>query len=149
MSLDQDIERLASIPMLGVIEPGALRLLAFSGETRILRAGEILFRRGDSSEGGVLILSGSFTMDDSREPKEDRPIFGAGVLLGESALLRETECEATAVARETSTVFKISRTLFLRLLQEHPASANRILAFLAQRLRSRLGEVSKELHAKS
>lgn len=139
MALSQDIDRLSHIPLLGLLEPDALRLLAFAGETRILAAGDILFYRDEPSDGGVLIQSGSVAMTEARD-RADNPYFGPGTLLGEAALLRETLHPATAVARETTTVFKLPRIVFLRVMEEHPESAQRALVFLAQRLNARLIE---------
>ncbi|MCW6507250.1 cyclic nucleotide-binding domain-containing protein [Lichenifustis flavocetrariae] len=131
MALGQDIERLAQIPLLRVMEPDALRLLAFAGETRIVLADTALFQQGEKSNGGYLVLSGSFLLHDR---DGQGPRFGPGTLLGEAALLRETVHERSAVAEETSTVFKVPRTTMLRVLEEHPVSAQRLLGFLAQRL---------------
>lgn len=139
MALSQDIDRLSRIPLLGLLEPDALRLLAFAGETRILAAGDILFYRDEPSDGGILIQSGSVAMTEAVD-RADNPYFGPGTLLGEAALLRETRHPATAVARETTTVFKLPRMVFLRVMEEHPESAQRALVFLAQRLNARLNE---------
>ena len=62
----------------------------------------------------------------------------AGALLGETALIRDTTRPVTAVAQDPSTVLRISRTLFGRVLREHPDSAVRVQRFLAQRLRARM-----------
>lgn len=135
MALDQDIERLARVPLFGLIEPDALRLLAFSGETRIVLADTVLFRRGEPSDGGILVLSGSILVTDEAY---DATRFGPGSLIGETALLRAVVHRGSAVAEETSTLFKLPRHAVLRVLEEHPASARRLLAFLAQRLRGAL-----------
>jgi CRP-like cAMP-binding protein len=135
MALDQDIERLARVPLFALLEPDALRLLAFSGETRIVLADTVLFRRGEASDGGYLILSGSILLTDEAY---DTTRLGPGSLLGETALLREVVHRGSAVAEETATLFKLPRRSVLRVLEEHPASARRVLAFLARRLRGAL-----------
>ena len=148
MALGQDIERLMRVPLLSLMEPDALRLLAFAGDTRIVLAGDVLFRRGEPSEGGLLIMTGSVAMTDDIHDQGDAPDFGPGTLLGESALLRETTHGATAMARETATIFRLSRTVFLRVLEEHPVSAQRILVFLARRLHSNLLDDREHLEAR-
>ena len=65
MGLEEVIGQLARIPALAVIEPEALRLIAFSAETRILRAGDVLFRRDEISNDGFVVLTGSIAMDAS------------------------------------------------------------------------------------
>ena len=53
MALDDDIALLARQPLLSLMERDALRLLAFAAESRILRAGDVLFRAGEPSDGAV------------------------------------------------------------------------------------------------
>ena len=50
-------------------------------------------------------------------------IAGPGTLLGELALIAETKRPATATAHEPSTVIRISRSLFLKMLEGYPDAA--------------------------
>jgi CRP-like cAMP-binding protein len=139
MALAEDVARLAQIPVFGVMEAEALRLLAFACETRILLGGTALFERGAPSEGGYLVLSGTFHLNDA----QDRPtVADPGMLLAENALLREVPHDHDAVAAETSTVFKIPRAAVLRVMEEHPVSAQRALGFYARRLHAALTETT-------
>lgn len=130
MALVDDVRDLARNPTLRDLEPEALRLIAFSAETRILRAGDILFRRDDVSDGGYVVLSGSIAL----EADGPATIARAPMLLGDAALITETRRPATALAREPSSVLKISRSLFHRVLTEFPDSAVRLRRTLATRL---------------
>ena len=138
MALDQDIERLAQVPLLKTLAPDALRLLAFSGETRIVLAETVLFRRGEASEGGFLVLSGTILLTDEAY---DAVRVGPGNLIGETALLRDVPYTQSAVAQDTCTLFRLPRRAVLRVLEEHPESARRLLAFLARRLHAALPQV--------
>src|ERR1700724_526928 len=134
MGLEDDVSQLARIPALAVIEPEALRLIAFSAETRILRAGDVLFRRDEISNDGFVVLAGSIAMDASGDGAVTARIVRPPGLIGDLALLTQTRRPATAIAREPSTVLRISRLLFRRVLHEFPDSAER----LRQSLRARL-----------
>ena len=68
MALQDDVRTLASNPTLRDLEPDALRLIAFSAETRILRAGDVLFRVGDLSDGGYVVLSGGIALETDGSP---------------------------------------------------------------------------------
>jgi len=58
---------------------------------------------------------------------------GPGTLLGELALLTETTRPVTATALEPSTVIRIPRTLFLKMLEGYPDAAVRLReSFLAR-----------------
>jgi len=143
MGLEDDIGKLARNPVFAVIEPEALRLIAFSGNTRALRAGDVLFRRDEISDGGFVVLTGSIALDASGHGAGTARIVRPPGLIGEFALLTETRRPATAIAREPSTVLQLSRQLFHRVLQEFPASAER----LRQQLGANLGRLIRELGA--
>ena len=73
MSLEDDMALLATRALLAGMERDALRLLAFAAETRQLRAGDVLFRKGDVSDGGYVVASGAIAMieDDDDDGRRD------------------------------------------------------------------------------
>jgi CRP-like cAMP-binding protein len=143
VALDDDIRKLARISLFRALETDALRLIAFGAETRILRAGDILFRKGDRSDAGYIVLSGSVALDGKSDGSPPTQILRPDSLMGEIALLIDTERLATAMAREPSTVLKISRELFHRVLREYPESAKRLRAAMANELRSFVHELEE------
>lgn len=136
MSLEQDIRRLAGIPRLALLGTEPLRLIAFSAETRLFRADDVLFRRGETADGGFVLLSGSVALDGPRE--DEFQVVGPGALIGERAMVAEGLRPVTATAREAVTVLKITRRLFYRVLSEFPGSAERLRAAYASDLANRL-----------
>jgi CRP-like cAMP-binding protein len=135
MALDDDMNNLRSIPLFQNFEPEALRLFAFGAETRLLRAGDALFRRGEPSDGGYILMSGSIAVsaDDDGRPAEK--IVRPFALIGEIAMMASTTRPVTAIAREPTTVLKAPRALFHRILEEYPLTAARVRAFLAAGLK--------------
>jgi len=119
----------------------ALRLIAFSAETRILRAGDVLFRRDEISNDGFVLLAGSIAMDASGDSAATARIVRPPGLIGDLALLTQTRRPATAIAREPSTVLRISRLLFRRVLHEFPDSAERLRQSVGSRLLQFTGEL--------
>ena len=138
MALHDDVRSLASNPTLRDIDPEGLRLIAFSAEARILRAGDVLFQAGDTSDGGYVVLSGVIALETTNAPAV---IVRPPGLIGDSALITETIRSATAIAREPSSVLKISRALFRRVLSEYPDSAEK----LRRTLGARLADLSDDL----
>ncbi len=134
MGLEEDVGKLARNAIFAALGPDALRLLAFSADTRILRAGDILFRRDEPSNGGFVVLSGSIALDASDYGGATARIVRPPALIGELALLTQTLRPATAIAREPSSVLRISQQLFRRILSEYPTSAERLQRSLAARL---------------
>ncbi len=134
MALQDEIERLAQIPLLDALGPEALRLIAFSAETRILRAGDILFRKGERADGGYIVITGALALeaDDAGGPAAH--IVQPGELIGELALIAPIERPVTAMAREPTTALRIPRTLFHRVLKEYPEAAGILQKMMAERL---------------
>jgi CRP-like cAMP-binding protein len=130
MALDSEISQLQANPVLAHFDGEALRLIAFSSETRILRKDDILFREGDVSDGGYFIVSGSIALAGS----DHAEVHGAGALLGETALFAETHRPATAVVQEQTVVRRIPRHLMRRVLAEFPGTAVRLQQHLTQRI---------------
>jgi len=143
MALDDDVRNLARNAAFSELEPEALRLLAFSAETRILRAGDVLFRRGEMADGGFVILSGSIALTTQNDGSEAERILGPQSVIGNLAMIAETRRPATAMAREPSSVLKISRTLFHRILEEFPQSAERLRLRMAKNLQIFAGELTQ------
>ena len=146
MALDADVSRLASIPLLAELDADALKLIAFSAETKILRAGDILFRKNDKSDGGFVVVSGAVALDDSDSGEAASKIAGPSSLIGEMALITETVRPATAIARQPTVVMCISRKLFQRVLTEYPGCAVRLRDAIEQRLVS-FGQGAKRFGA--
>ena len=140
MSLQADIRNLASLAPFRDLEPEALRLVALSAETRILRAGDVLFRKGDASDGGLVVLSGTIALENAGKPAV---FVKPPTLLGEAALLTETSQRADARARTPASVLKVPRALYRRVLAEYPSSAVRLRQSVAMRLIALQGEYDR------
>ena len=142
MTLNDDIALLARQPRLSLMERDALRLVAFAAESRILRAGDVLFRSGEHSDGAFLIISGAVALlsqDDGR-PADD--VVGPGTLIGELALFANVDRPVTAIAREPTQVMRLARSVMRRVLAESPESAQAIAQAIEQRLQDFTGELA-------
>ena len=138
MALHDTVQAMASVPALAALDPEALRLIAFSGETRILRAGDVLFDEGDPSDCGYVVLSGVIALQAGAAAPT---LVGPPTLIGETAMVAETIRPARALAREPSSVLKISRILFHRVLSEYPDGAARVRRIVADRLLTLQGDL--------
>ncbi|MBI3274463.1 MAG: cyclic nucleotide-binding domain-containing protein, partial [Methylocystis sp.] len=128
MALDDDVENLRRIPLFQDFELEALRLLVSSAETRLLRAGDALFRRDEPADGGFILTSGSIALGTEDDGRPAEKIVRPFTLLGERALVAPTRRPVTAMAREPAAVLKITRQLFHRVLVDYPRTAARARA---------------------
>lgn len=127
MRLDQKIAALSQQPLLQTLEPAALHVIGFSLTERSLKAGEVLFRAGELSDGGFLVISGRVRAGESQE-------FGEGALIGETALLTDIPRPATVLALEPTRLLVLPRSLMHKVLEAHPASAAALRAHFAGQL---------------
>ena len=122
MGIEDDIAFIERVPTLHMLGRTALRILAIGAESRYVHQGDVLFHAGDATDCGYVIVDGSFRLQ-SKSSAVGEVVAGPGTLLGELALIAETRRPATATATEPSTVIRISRSLFLRMLEGYPEAA--------------------------
>ena len=111
----------------------ALRVLAIGSEQLEFARGAVLFRAGDDSDCGYIVKRGSFrvTLDDGTNYET---IAGPGTLIGELALLVAMPRPSSAVALEFSSVIRVTRGVFQRVLESDPAAARRLRDDMAARV---------------
>jgi CRP-like cAMP-binding protein len=61
-------------------------------------------------------------------------LFYAGALVGELALLTDTVCATTAIAKGPTVVIRISRSLFRKMLEGYPDAAQKLRDMVAERV---------------
>lgn len=132
MTIEDDIAFLERIAILRQLGTPALRIIAIGAESYRLEAGQVLFRTGESADGAYIVQHGSLDLQPEARG-EATLVAGPATLLGESALLAETTRPATATAREDSTVLRVSRAMFLKMLESYPDAAARIRDVIAAR----------------
>jgi CRP-like cAMP-binding protein len=125
MSIEDDIRFFEQVSTLALLGREPLRILAIGAESRYVHGGDILFRAGESADAAYVVQEGSFRLA-SEQKGEAGVTVGPGALIGEMALLTETKRPATATACEPSTVMRIPRTLFLKMLEGYPDAAARL-----------------------
>jgi CRP-like cAMP-binding protein len=134
MTIEDDIAFFDRVPTLNVLGRAALRILAIGAESRFVHAGEVLFYAGDQADSAYVIQEGSFVLLPHRAEGEAKEmIAGRGTLLGELAMITPTNRLATATALEPSTVIRISRGLFLKMLEGYPDTARQLRDAMAAR----------------
>src|SRR5450755_4348821 len=130
MTIEDDIAFFERVPTLGLLGRDALRILAIGAESRYVHGGEVLFGIGDGADAGFVIQEGAFSLSSGHAGDEPL-VVGRGALIGELALITETTRPATAL--EPSTVLRIPRGLFLKMLDGFPSAAEKLRDILAAR----------------
>ena len=130
MAIEDDIALFSRVPTLSLLGPAAMQVLAIGSEQRDYKFGEKLFAQGEPADAGFIVRGGAF-----RVAAEDglEAVAGPDALIGELALMVAMARPATATALEQSSVLRVSRSLFQRVLESHPDAALRLRDDLAAR----------------
>ncbi|MBO1906057.1 Crp/Fnr family transcriptional regulator [Microvirga sp. 3-52] len=134
MALDDDIAVLSQAPLFNLLERDALRLVAFASESRTYREGDVLFKKGDRSDGGYVVSRGAIALDAKDDGSPETFLAGPGSLIGQAALFARIERRATATAREPSGIIRVTPSLMRRVLEEFPDAAASIHEAMAEEL---------------
>ncbi len=130
MSIEDDVALLERVPTLRLLGNAALRMLAIGSEQRNFARGDILFNQGDDADAGFVVQRGVFRIQDDIGTET---IAGPGALIGELALVVAMQRPSTAIALEQSSVIRVARSLFQRVLESDPAAARRLRDEFANR----------------
>jgi len=143
MTIENDIAILERVPIFSQLGFAALQIVAIGSESRQLEDGEVLFRAGESADAGYVIQEGALKLTRHDTRRGDPSVtLGPGVLVGELALLTETIRPATAVAAVPTTVIRISRSLFHKVLEGFPEAARMMRDHMAERANRTSEEVA-------
>src|ERR1700716_4354167 len=129
MSIEDDVALLERVPTLRLLGDTALRMLAIGSEQRDFERGDVLFTVGDDADAGYIVQRGAFRIEDGGA----EIIANPGALIGELALIVAMKRPSSAIALENSTVIRVARSLFQRVLESDPAAARRLRDELASR----------------
>jgi CRP-like cAMP-binding protein len=130
MSIDDDVALLERVPTLRLLGANSLRMLAIGSEAREFDRGDLLFNAGDDADAGFVVQRGAFRVEDDGGAEI---IAGPGALIGELALVVAMRRPSTATALERSSVIRVARSLFQRVLESDPTAARRLRDEFANR----------------
>jgi len=98
-----------------------------------LKAGETVFRKGDSAVELYVIKSGRVEIQIDNRPLDT---LEANDIFGEMALIDSSPRSATAIAKTNVALVPISKKQFLVLVSRAPTFALDVMSVLARRLRA-------------
>ncbi len=142
MTIEDDIAFLERAPGLRLLGREALRILAIGSESRTIREGGRLFSEGEDADCAFVVQDGLFDLVSGTSSVAP-VVAGPGALIGELALISDGKRPVTAVAREISTVLRITRQLFLKMLEGYPEAALRMRESIIARLNRTTNELER------
>jgi len=134
MSLESDIAFFEQVPTFAALGKQALRILAIGAEAKHLPNGAVLFYAGELADGGYVVQEGALLLEPNSPLEGKQYVAGPGTLVSELALLTDTVCATTAIAKGPTVVIRISRSLFRKMLEGYPAAALQLRDMVAERV---------------
>jgi len=144
MRLDNDIHVLSSVSLFEGFTQEQLRLLAFGAESVTLLAGKDLYEEGAAADSGYVVVRGRIALYLERDGK--RGTVGhaePGALLGELALIANTTRLTSARAETDTSLLRLSRKLFRRILEEYPELPRMLRERIAGDLQALVWQIEK------
>jgi CRP-like cAMP-binding protein len=130
MSIEDDVALLERVPTLRLLGTTSLRMLAIGSEQRDFARGDVLFKAGEDADAGYVVQHGAFRVEDGSGVEI---VASTGALIGELALVVAMPRPSTAIAVEHSSVIRVARSLFQRVLESDPEAARRLRDEFAHR----------------
>jgi len=130
------LDFLGGIPLFSQLSKASLQSLAQASRFLHVHKGEALFFQSDKSELAYIVRSGDISIvlnsPDGREMVINE--MRKGDLFGELGILTNKVRSTSAIARATSELLVIPHGAFLRVIDEEPQLARRMLELTANRL---------------
>jgi CRP/FNR family cyclic AMP-dependent transcriptional regulator len=135
VSIKEEVDLLRRIPLFANVEASKLKLLAFTSERIAFEAGHVLFNQGDLGDAAYIVIEGEAEVLVSGPAGPIQvAVLGRNAIVGEIAILCDVPRTATIKARQRLVCLRISKELFLRLLNEFPQIAIAVVRELAHRI---------------
>ncbi len=120
--------------------PGSdLAGVAYLADVRHVEAGESVFKQGDEGDAFYVVVQGSIKISRGGT---HLATLGPREGFGEMALLDRETRSATATAAEDTTLLRLDRDSFDRVVEQNPVVARGIYRVLTERLRNTLAQVA-------
>jgi CRP-like cAMP-binding protein len=112
---------MATSPVFGPFDKERRKELMERFRTREVRAGEVVVREGEQSDGLYVVLSGELDVRKRREAAEVLAgRLGACDVFGEVSCLRKGPASATVVANRSGTLLRLPRETFDEIVSAYP-----------------------------
>jgi len=126
------LPRLNSIPLFEGLSPSDLEVLSDHLKQRMFKTGDTVMKRGDEANSLFIVTSGTLVVEDEGVVICERR---QNEVVGEQALIDETERSATLIAHGRVELLELDRVGFDKMMQCSPAFAKNLLKILSAKLR--------------
>ncbi len=140
MAIDALVKPLLGVELFRGLRPLQVTEIARRAFRTVYKPGEVIIAAGSEGDAAVLIVSGEAERVEGPEGPMSQTL-PLGTLLGEMAMLIETEHTSTVVARSTVRALRIARSE----MQEQMADDSQLADHFVTRIAERLSRIAGEL----
>lgn len=112
----------------------------------VFKPGQVIVRRDEPADSAFVIVAGEAMRVEGPAYRGDAAVVPAGSLVGEMAMLVETEHSATIVAATAVRALKINRERLLAQMSEDPTLADHFVEHITGRLQ-RVADEMRSAHS--
>lgn len=144
MSIDAFSAQLVRLELFQGLRPLQITEIVRRAERIVYKPGQKLIEDGEAGEAGIILISGEAVRTRApMTPEGQEEVIEPGAMLGEMAMLIETEHSSTVIARTPVKALRIPRAIMLEIMIDDPRLAEHFVAKVARRLHNIAAELRK------
>jgi CRP-like cAMP-binding protein len=143
MAIDPILQTLRKIELFRGLRPLQVSEIARRAERIVFKTGATMIESGQAGDAAILLVAGAALRTKSPDGSSVSEAIPPGTLLGEMAMLVETDYSSTVVAHGTVKALRITRRDIYEQMERDPELADHLVATLSRRLTA----VAAELRA--
>ena len=141
MATDIIVEHFRKIALFQGLSPLQITEIARRAQRIVYQPGQTIIAENEQSAAAILIISGVAIRVSGPQTKPEGDRLSPGALIGEMAMLIETQHSSTIIAHSQVRALHIYRTDLIEQMQEDPRIADHFVSILTGRLSSIAGEL--------
>ncbi len=134
MTADALVAPLKDVPIFQGLQLHQLAMIARAGERMVYKAGDVIIREGTAGDAAVLVVSGDSARIEGPVRITGEELVPQHALIGEMAMLVESQYGSTVVAKGQVRALKFTRAALYELMARDASLAEHFVAKLAARL---------------
>jgi CRP/FNR family cyclic AMP-dependent transcriptional regulator len=131
------------VPLFMGLPPNHLARIASCAERIVYRPGDVIIHGGGAGDAAVLVVSGEAARIDGPSDHDGEEPVPPNALIGEMAMLIETEHTSTVIAKSTVRALLIPRSALAEVMEQD----TRIAEHFIGKLTARLQDVADQLRS--
>lgn len=143
MAINALVQPLRGVALFHGLKPLQITEIARRAERIVYRPGQTIIAEDQDGDAAVLIVAGDAVQISGPDHDGTPQVVPAGSLVGEMAMLVETQHSSTVIARGNVRALRISREELLEQMLEDPAVADHFMHKIA----GRLNKIAHELRS--